>query len=259
MTDETALTYLQQGQRGIFAEVYFPRRVGAQGTIFDALEQGYNEEEVKHYLQTNVDVLLKEFPHHLPVFDSRWYDSPPKRGKDLAKEEALKRIESYVSPFFGWSNYVVDGVWFDDDSKSPNFNKPFEEATQVIRLMFRFTSQYTKEAAEAGCSDVLRAMLFWMITRQGRLDNVPRWHATELKKFLREYEPFTKRKREFAQQYFEPVAREIFKWMGDWFLFVFGYLVRKFAAKLAEGGKPEKVIWVATFWNLTISELVKAP
>jgi hypothetical protein len=259
MTEETALTYLQQGQRGIFAEVYFPRRVGAQGTIFTALEEGYDAAKVKEYLQSNVHLLLQEMPHHLRVFDSRWYDIPTRRAKGPAKEAALARIENYVSPFFGWSNYVVDGVWFDDNPESPSFNKAFEEATQVIRLMFRFTSQYVEAAAKAQCSDVLRAMLFWMITRQGRLSNVPRWHKTELKKFLREYEPFTKRKREFAQEYFEPVARDIFKWMGDWFLFVFGYLVRKFASHLAERGKPEKVIWVATFWNLTISELVKAP
>jgi len=115
-------------------------------TIFDAREQGYNEEEVKHYLQTNVDVLLKEFPHHLHV-DSRWYDLPEEE-RISAKEEALKRIES-TCLLLCWSNYVVDGVWFDDDSKSPNFNKPFEEATQVIDLCFAY-SQYTKEAAEAG-------------------------------------------------------------------------------------------------------------
>lgn len=208
---------------------------------------------VKQYLKDNVDVLLQELPHHLQVFYARWFETPASKRATPKKEDALARIESYVSPFFGWSNYVVDGVWFDDNGKS------FEEATQVIRLMFRFTSQYAEEAKQAQCHDVLRAMAFWMITRQGRLAEIARWDKAELKKFLREYEPFTQKKRKFVQKYFEPVAREIFKWMGDWFLFVFGYLVRKFAARLSQQGKPEQVIWVTTFWNLTVSELIKAP
>src|SRR3989344_5784025 len=142
---ETALTYLQQSQRGIFAEVYFPKRISAQGVIFTALEEGYDEEVVKHYLRRNVDVLLQELPHHLhhlQLFYARWYETPASKRQTPTKEEALARIASYVSPFFGWSNYVVDGVWFNDDPLSPDFKKPFEEATQVIRLMFRFTSVY---------------------------------------------------------------------------------------------------------------------
>lgn len=249
------MTYLQQGQRGIFAEVYFPKRIAAQGTIFTALEEGHDEAKVKDYLQRNVDLLLQELPHHLhhfQVFYDRWYETPASKRPMPTKEDALARIESYVSPFFGWSNYVVDGVWFDEGDEH------FEEATQVIRLMFRFTSQYVEEAKQAQCHDVLRSMVFWMITRQARLAEVAFWDKVEFKKFLREYEPFTSKKRKFAQKYFEPVAREIFKWMGDWFLFIFGYLVRNFAARLTQRGKPEQVIWVTTFWNLTISELVKA-
>lgn len=259
MPEETALTYLQQGQRGIFAEVYFPRRIAAQGTIFTALEEGYDEATVKHYLKENVNLLLQELPKHLQLFDPHWYDMPARRKQTPSKEDALARIEAYVSPFFGWTNYVVDGVWFNDNPTSPNFKKPFEEATQVIRLMFRFNSGYVQEAIAAECHDVLRAMVFWMITRQARLTDVARWDKAELKRFLREYEPFTKRKRAFAQKYFDPVAREVYKWMGDWFLFVFGYLVRNFAARLTQRGQPENVIWVTTLWNLTVSELIKAP
>jgi|GEM_PF-1601838 hypothetical protein len=259
MPEETALTYLQQGQRGIFAEVYFPKRIGAQGVIFTALEEGYDETKVKDYLQRNVDVLLKELPHHLQVFYARWYETPASKRPTPTREDALARIASYTSPFFGWSNYVVDGVWFNDNPTSPDFKQPFEEATQVIRLMFRFTSQYFQEAKDTDCADVLRSMVFWMISRQARLNDVARWDKAELKRFLREYEPFTPKKRKFAQKYFEPVAREIFKWMGDWFLFVFGYLVRQFAARLTQKGKPEQVIWVTTLWNLTVSELIKAP
>ena len=128
---ETALTYLQRGQSGIFAEVYFPRRIAAQGTIFTALEDGYQEVKVKEYLQLNVPALLQELQGYQYVFDPLWYDVPARREQRTTKEDAEARIARYVSPFFGWSNYVVDGVWFDDNGN------PFEEATQIIRLMFR--------------------------------------------------------------------------------------------------------------------------
>ena len=253
MPEKTVLTYLQQGQRGIFAEVYFPRRVAAQGMIFNALQDGYHEKYVKEYLRDHVDLLLQELQKHLQMLDPHWYDIPAGRRQTPTKEDALTRMESYVSPFFGWSNYVVDGVFFGQDGQM------IEEATQVIRLIFRFASTYAQEAIEAECHDVLRAMVFWMITRQARLAEVARWDKAELKKFLREYESFTSKKREFAQKYFEPVAREIFKWMGDWFLFVFGFLVRQFSEHLTNLGYPEEEIWVTTFWNLTISVMVAAP
>ena len=46
--------------------------------------------------------------------------------------------------------------------------------------------------------------------------------------------------------------------MADWFLFVFGYLVRQFSEKLAELGRPEEEIWVTMFTNLIVSVMKKA-
>lgn len=231
---ETALTYLQRSQRGIFAEVYFPRRVATQGTIFNALEEGYSEAKVKKYLEGHVGVLLQELQYFHHLFDSQWFDVPERRRRKPTKEEALARIASYTSPFSGLSNYVVDGVFFGEGGVM------IEEATQVVRLMFRFDSSYASIASEAQCHDVLRAMLFWIITRQGRLSDLSPWHSAERKRFLKEYEPMSKRKRAFVEKYFELVARETFKWMSDCFLFVFGYLVRQFSEKLTERGRQRR-------------------
>ncbi len=249
---ETSLTYLQGGQRGVFAEVYFPRRVAAQGTIFDALAEGHEEAAVKDYLQRNVSILLQELPRHLQVFEPHRQKPAAKRKRKPTKEDALARIEAYKSPFSGWSNYIiVEGVFWGRDGKM------VEEGTQIIRLMFTFESSYALEAANVGCQDVLRAMLFWMINRGVRLTEVARWDKAELKRFMKEYEPFTPHKKAFTQKYFELVALEIYKWMGDWFLFVFGYLVRKFSEKLAELGRPEEEIWVTMFTNLIVSAMKK--
>lgn len=250
---ETALNYLRRGQRGIFAEVYFPRRVATQGTIFTALEEGFQETKVKRYLQKNVDVLLQELHDYRHLFDPQWYDAPARKKQKPVREDTLARIATYASPFFGRSNYVVDGVFWDEEKK-----EMIEEATQIVRLMFRFDSSYTEQATAAKCQDVLRAMLFSIITRQGHLSDVSPWNRAEQRRFVKEHEPLSKHKRIFIQKFFDPVAREIFKWRGDCFLFVFGYLVRKFAERLTEKERPEKEIWVASFFNLTISVMKKA-
>lgn len=249
---ETTLAYMRRGQRGIFAEVYFPRRVEAQGTIFTSLKDGYKEAVVKNYLRENVRSILRELQDYRHLFDAQWYDVPLSRRKPPTAKEALARIATYRSPFFGWSNYVVDGVFFRDDGQM------IEEATQVIRLMFRSDSSYSAHAVAAGCQDVLHSMLFWIITRQGRLSEVSVWDKSEKKRFIKEHEPMPRHKREFIQKYFEPVARETFKWMGDSFMFVFGYLVRQFSGMLANLDKSEEEIWVTSFFNLTVSVMKKA-
>lgn len=249
---ETSLAYLQRGQRGVFSEIYFPRRVVAQGTIFDALENGFHESRVKEYLKGNTKALLGELLAHRQFFDPHWYDTSEIKRQVLTAQDIKSRIEQYVSPFFGWSNYVTDGVFWSKERQ-----EMVEESTQIVRLMFLFESSFISEAEQAQCQDVLRSMLFWIIARQARLSHIPRWHKAELKRFIRDHEPFKKKKLVFAKKFFEPVAKEIFKWRGDWFLFVFGYLVRQFAAQLTARGKPEEEIWIASFFNLTISAIVK--
>ena len=247
---DTGLTHLRCGQRGIFVEVYFPRRVTAQGTIFSALELGYQEAEVKRYLKINLPRLLQEFREAQQVFHPDWYGCR-KKEQGPTVEDAQKRIDGYVSPFVGWSNYVVDGVFFVE-------GKMIEEATQIIRLMFQFDSTFGNVAAKANCQDVLRAILFSVITQQGRLDDVAPWDKSEENRFIKDNAPMPKHKLTFVRKYFKPVTREAFKWRGDCFLFIFGYLVRQFSERLRELGHPEEEIWVASFFNLTVSVLKKA-
>jgi hypothetical protein len=248
---EIGLTSLRRGQRGIFVEVYFPRRVTAQGTIFKALEDGYKEENVKDYLLGNLPRLLQEFREAQQVFHPDWYGRR-KRKDGPTVEDGRKRIDMYKSSFFGWSNYVVDGVFFGEGGKM------IEEATQIIRLLFQFEGSFGEKAAQANCQDVLRAILFWVITQQGRLDDVAPWNKSEENRFLRDHAPMPRRKREFIREYFEPITRQAFKWRGDCFLFIFGYLVRQFSERLKELGHPEEEIWVTSFFNLTVSVLKKA-
>lgn len=57
----------------------------------------------------------------------------------------------------------------------------------------------------------------------------------------------------FVKKYFIVIAKEVDKWRDDCALFVFGYLVNKFAGKVIFEQKDEDEIWVASFFNLTLN------
>jgi hypothetical protein len=49
------------------------------------------------------------------------------------------------------------------------------------------------------------------------------------------------------------------KWADDCALFIFGYLVKKFAENVLEEKTKEQVIWVTSFFDLTINEIKRSP
>lgn len=238
---------LGRSERNIFTEIYFPKRAAYQGAIFDALRLGYDPEEVREYLRRNVESLIKEFQSYPSLFDPQNYTTTTPRDTLPTVEEALERIEMYKSPFKGWSMYSVDGVFFGKRGKM------YEEATQVVRIMLRFKSSFTTQAARAHCEDVLRAILFWTISQQGRLLDHKRWSEAEQAQFIARHEPWSPQKRAFAEQYFTRIAGEVTKWIDDRALFIFGYLVRKFWARVLEEKLFEAEIWVTDLFDTTLN------
>ena len=254
-----------RGERGIFVEVYFPKKTAYQGAIFNALRFGYEKiegeevereeereeeerETVKTYLLKNIPSLLEELKDYKGLFDPHQYDEGQRRRRrQPTAADAEARINMYTSYFQGWSMYEVDGVWFDKQGK------PYEERTQLVRLMFRLPSTYLQEARDAGCFDVFRAILYWSISSQGHLDGHVLWNKAEEKLFVQHHHPWTKAKRAFVRKYFVPIAKEVGKWIDDCALFIFGYLVRKFAENVLVEKAEEKEIWVTSFFNLTLN------
>lgn len=235
-----------RSERGIFTEIYFPKRAAYYGTIFNALRFGYDENIVKKYLHTNVEALLQEFRTLPYLFDPREYTATPRRRTLPSIGEAHDRINMYHSPFQGWSVHSVDGVFFDQ-------GKPIEEATQVVRLIFRLESSFTKQAADAGCLDVLRSILFWVIGQQGRPDDHKGWSQAEMAHYLARHKPWSRQKRVFVQRYFPSIAREVAQWTGDRALFIFCYLVRQFWEQVLEEQMYEAEIWVASSFDLQLN------
>lgn len=254
---EPELSYVfTRSERNIFTEIYFPKRAAYQGAVFDALRFGFEESEVKEYLETNIQALRNEFKRLPAILDPHEYTTPERRKTVPSLEEVQARIDMYESPFYGWSVYSVDGMFFDKKTK-----KRSEETTQVVRIMFRFQSsaKIQKAADKAQCHDVLRAILFWVIAQQGRLDDHKGWSDAEKTTFIQRHEPWSDDKRVFVEQYFTEIAREAAQWSGNRALFIFGYLVRKVWERIIEEKMFEAEIWVTSFFDqqLNVIERVK--
>lgn len=237
-----------RSEQSIFSEIYFPKRAAYYGTIFNALRFGYNEPHVKDYLTENVQVLLNDFKDYPALFDPQDYTRERRVKTPVSVSDALKRINAYKSSFKGWSIYSVDGVFFDDTT-----NVMYEEAVQVVRIMFRFESSYAATAAQAGCSDVLRCILFSTIARQGRLYEHKLWGKAEEAQFIRNHTPWPARKRAFAKQHFADIAKEVNKWIDDRALFIFAYLVKQFADQVLIEQLYEKEIWVTNLFDQNLN------
>src|SRR3990167_5768299 len=110
--------FFNSSERGLFVEIYFPKRAAYYGAIFKALRKGHDEGLVKRYLQENVENLINEFQAFPDLFKPSRYTTPRFSRTLPSVDEALERIEMYKSPFHGWSTQSVDGVWFDE-SKTP--------------------------------------------------------------------------------------------------------------------------------------------
>lgn len=246
MADKKTRYVVARSERAIFAEIYFPKRAAYQGAIFDALRYGYDEDKVKLYLHENAEALLEELKDY-HALDPKRYTTEKRRRTLPSLEGAHQRIDMYASPFKGWSMYSVDGVFFDKD------HTMYEEATQVVRIMFRFESPFTTQAVAVECDDVLRAMLFWVISRQGRIADRNQWDKAERASFLEHHKFWPRHKRAFARQHFADIVKDAAKWMNDCALFVFGYLVRKFADQVLTERLYEEEIWVTSFFTLTVN------
>lgn len=234
-----------RSERSIFTEIYFPKRAAYQGAIFDALRKGNNEKKVREYLRENAKYLVEEFKAQPALLDPHEYETEVRRRTPVTIRRARQRIRMYTSVFWGWSVHPVDGVFFNKKNSDVTMD---EEATQVIRIMFRFDSSLKIKAAAADnqCEDVLRSIFFWVIGQQGRLDDHKPWSAAEQAQFIARHEPWQEHKRTFVRQYFTEIATEVAKWVDDRALFVFGYLVRNFWVNVRKEKMVEAEIWVTS-------------
>lgn len=245
-TSETSYLF-RRNEYCIFVEIYFPKRAAYYGAVFNALRYGYDEKVVKKYLRDNAIALLEEFSAFPDLFNPGRYTATKSRKESVSLEEALERIAMYESFFKGWSTHTVDGVFFDSN------DNPIEEATQVVRVIFRLKSSSIDLAKEAECEDVLRAILFWALSWRSRLQEHKMWSIAEQNQFIARHKPWPKKKLAFAKQHFQSIVREVVKWTDDSVFFVFCYLARKFWKNVIKEKLSEEEIWVTSLFNLGLN------
>jgi len=250
MHERIAAPYVfTRAERPLFSEVYFPKKIAYQGTIFKALEEGLEEKVVKEYLKEKVESLMEELKGYPGLLNPRQFEEAPRnRLRYISRDDALERIEMYQSRFQGWSMYEVDGIFLGEAGRID------EELTQVIRLMFRFESSLHAKAEEAGCGDALRTIHLWFMDyRLYRLWEQRPWDPAEKKRLLNSRSPWPARKRKFVEEHFEAAIKDSNKWLEDCALFTYGYLVRKFWGTVLEKGRREDEIWVTSLFGLNLN------
>ncbi len=255
MKIEQTMYPFARGERGLFVEVYFPKKAEFQATIYDTLKYGRDVKKVKAYFKRHARKLLAELALYPNLFDPDWYKTPPAERVEICKPTiagARKRFDAYVSQFRGWSMNEVDGMFFKGE-------KVYEERTQIIRLIFRFKSRYTKAAERENCTDVLRSILYFAITARGFVSGEAVWDEAHKTQYIANHAPWVDdSKREFAEKHFTAIARETIKWTDNCALFIFAYLVREFSQEVLKSGKLEEEIWVMSFFGVTLNVIKKS-
>jgi len=246
---ETPRYAFRRGRRAILAEVLFPKKVAYQPEIFRALKGGLEKERVKAELRSAAGELLQEMQEYPQLFDPDQYNrNRMPRHLDISIEEAQRRLDMYESHFHGWSMYEVDGMF-----EGVVAGTLYEERTQVIRLIFRLDSEHEETAKAEGCYDVLESLMRWVMAEPYRLDHILPWSKSEKNRFLKLHSTWPRHKRTFLDKHYEPLTKEIKKWIDDAGLFVFGYLVRRFWKEVLVQALEEEEIWVVNWFNVNLN------
>lgn len=258
----------------IYCEIYFPHKAAYQGPIYDALLDGRDPEFVQSYLIENID---KGLIDELKLYPSLLNPDLYKKEDEIPDDNASpveRRIKQYRSSFAGWSMYTVAGVFFNNDNTKPIPFRPtyrfmpVEELVQVLRLIFRFSRRdldkeddpLLNKAQVAYCDEVYRMIIFRTISRMEYAQRINLWDPSEKARFLKEHEHWRdtdslREKYKFAEEHYCEISKEAQHWLDDCSLFVFGFLVRKFAQEVLkqEEDKQEEQIWVTHFLDLSVN------
>ncbi len=209
-------------EHGIFVEIYLPKKAEFQGTLYQALTEGFDIE--------NVRLHFREKSGRIDAFLQGHYSCEG-------------RLEQMQQVFYGYSMYEVDGVYYDAKSK-----KTFEERNQVIRIMFK------PDLEQAGATlphQELAHVTKHFLRHAGTLEDFRKAHP----EFFRDVPD----RRVTAADKF---LRYLDGWKYDVALFALGYVIFEICERIRElgvvkGQDAEREILVTSFWNLTVNRIVR--
>ena len=210
-------------EHGIFVEIYLPKKAEFQGTLYQALTEGFDIELVRKHFQTKRE--------RIDAFLQGHYSCEG-------------RIETMQQVFYGYSMYEVDGVYYDSKNK-----KTFEERNQVIRVMFKpYLEGVNLEALPV---DRLQTITKLFVRHAGKTESFPADHPQVYLNASDEDKAMISK-----------LLIHLEAWKYDVALFVLGYIVFEICERIQElgmvkGKEAEEEILVTSFWNLTVNRIVR--
>ncbi len=209
------------GNRSILAEIFLPKRISLQGTLYNTLEAGLDFKKVKAYLVDKARDLQRDY---LQAYQE-WFD-PHRYGYKnnfISRDsDAAGRMERCKRVFFGWSTYEISGVFLKDNMVDID-----EEQTQVIRIIFKYeVADSLKDEESKKYPEVYRAILYWVVSTYGLNDGKP-WNSAKCKMFLGRFPQWNAEQKKYAKKRFAELANDISIWIDDCGIFIFGFVLHQ--------------------------------
>lgn len=210
-------------EHGIFVELYLPKKAEFQGTLYQALTEGFDIEKVRDHFRAKREQINAFLQGHY---------------------RCDGRIETMQQVFYGYSMYEVDGVYYDSKNK-----KTFEERNQVIRVMFK----PDLVAVDTGTLPVERAQTVTKLFVR---------HAGKTESFPSDHPQIYLNASDEEKAMISNLLVYLEEWKYDVALFVLGYIVFEICERIQEldtvkGKGAEEEILVTSFWNLTVNRIVR--
>lgn len=248
---------------GVFVELYLPKKSTYQGILYNTLTTGFKLDEVKKYFleatgskKEAIDKMLRPHAKTRHLSSDKKDDSKPLCLADYKPDF----INNFMVVFRGYSMYEVDGVfceYYKDENNedTTEVKKPFEERTQVIRIIFRPDYKAIKNNPDFHSIDEERITeLSQQYFRSGKV---------EIKDFLDKNSKLSESETK--------LVHHLDKWIDYVVLFLFGYLIVEITREIVNidnearqqaeqrGETPmsllEQEIWVTSLWNLSINRI----
>ena len=244
----------------LFVEIYLPKKIRYQGTLYTSLRTGFDFEQIKRHLIT---------PDHFAKISEflEDYDTIYDMYKRNDITEITERVAVMQQSFSGYSMYEVDGVFFNHDQFVESSTKKTvpinmfiaEENVQVIRMIFKpkLTQIFDDvHATRNHNSDDFYGMGFLRqaLDSQYQLDH-------ELKRKEAQAKTIGDEKLVEILKTQRKIFDKIINWIDDVALFLFGFVMYKICEEIHElaqkDERPEDEIWVTSFWNCSINRITR--
>ncbi len=204
----------------LFVELYLPKRALYQGTLYESLTDGFDIKKVVDHLQTHIKQIHELFSNELST------------AYDHTRLSLMKPI------IWGYSMYEVDGVFLNEHTQ-----KIGEERSQVIRIMFRFSSQHMM--VECGIDEH---------TYLGMRELIQEMLETNKEKRRKSKDRYSNKEERSVIEYID-------QWIDDVAFLLFGYIIFNICLNIQKKVEEQRLehyeeeIWVTSLGKLQINRI----